>query len=549
MNDSDLFITLAQINVRIGDFEQNFIKIKSAVEQAVMQKSDVIVFPELVITGYPPLDMLEQNEFSQQISETLKNIALLSENIGIIVGAPTKNESGKGKQFLNSACFFYKKKCIAIASKGLIPNYDIFDEYRYFEPADEFQVCNFLGHTIALTVCEDLWDKSDSLEYKVHPMEILMNQKPEIIINIAASPFDYLKYETRKNILKRKAIETKLPLFYVNHVGANTELIFDGGSMAISPEGKVVGQMRFFEEDIQTFSLHDICFPEIIREDNTTLVSRIHKALVLGIKDYFVKSGFSSAVIGLSGGVDSALVAALATQALGNEHVHAIFLPTSFSSDESLTDAKLLAEKLNISFDIISIENVFQNMKELLQPAFTNRGEDITEENIQSRLRGLILMAHSNIFGYILLNTSNKSEIATGYGTLYGDMCGSISVIGDLYKTQVYELCHYINNKQEIIPKNILVKEPTAELKPGQKDTDSLPPYPILDTILFQYLEQNARKSVIASLPEVGEELADKIIRMVNRNEFKRFQAPPILRISPKAFGMGRRFPLVAKFR
>ncbi len=542
----DLKITLAQKNVTIGNFEQTLHTIIDAVDKARIQESDLIIFPELFIIGYPPLDRLEQSDFLKKCDQTADQIRQLSDNIGIIIGSPSRNESGKGKSLYNSAYFFYNQNTIHISNKGLIPNYDVFDEYRYFEPADEFEVVDFLGHRIALTICEDLWDKSDVLEYKVNPLEKLLKQNPDILINIAASPFDYMKLEARQNILIQKAKETQLPLFYVNNIGAQAELIFDGGSMAVSPDGEICGQLKFFEEDLKTFSLNDIrnsIYP--LKRQDVPAVEKIHSALILGIKDYFQKSGFKSALIGLSGGLDSALVAALAVEALGKDNVHAIFMPTAYSSEESLNDAMKLADSLMITLDIIDIEPSYRNILQLLEPAFSGLEENITEENIQSRLRGLLLMAYSNKFGYILLNTSNKSEMATGYGTLYGDMCGSLSVIGDVYKTQAYELCHHLNKNHQTIPDNILTKAPTAELKPNQKDTDSLPPYPVLDTILFHYLELGSPFSVISTLNNVDEKLAEKVISMVDRNEFKRFQAPPVLKVSPKAFGTGRRFPLV----
>jgi NAD+ synthase (glutamine-hydrolysing) len=548
MNTTDLKITLAQYNVTIGDFDIIFQRVSDVMTLAERDGSDVVVFPELFLSGYPPLDRLEQESFLSKVALCLDKLKTLTEKTALIIGAPEKNKSGKGKALYNSALFLHEGKILHTARKGLIPNYDVFDEYRYFEPSDEFKVVEFKGHKIALTICEDLWDKSDALEYKIHPMEVLMQQNPDCIINIAASPFDYLKYQSRKNILIRKAEQTKLPLFYVNNMGAQAELIFDGGSMAISPKGEVCGQMRFFEEDCRTFSLNDIkSNMNPLKDIDIPAVEKIYQALVLGIRDYFSKTGFKKAVLGLSGGVDSALVAVLAAHALGSDNVQAIFLPTAYSSDESLNDARLLAEHLKMPFEIVSIESSFRNVLGTLQPVFKGMEEDITEENIQSRLRGMMLMAFSNKFGNILLNTSNKSEMATGYGTLYGDMCGSLSVIGDLYKTQVYELCRYINREEEIIPENILTKAPTAELKPGQKDSDSLPEYSLLDTVLFHYLEIGSTFETICGLPDVGQELAAKIVQMVDRNEFKRFQAPPVLRVSPKAFGMGRRFPLVGK--
>jgi NAD+ synthase (glutamine-hydrolysing) len=545
---NDLSIALAQYNVTIGNFEQTLQTVRIAVEKALEAKASLVVFPELFLTGYSPLDRLEQEDFLVKTENALEEVKAMSEHIGIIIGAPSRNISGKGKALWNSAFFFYRGELLHQANKGLIPNYDVFDEYRFFEPAHTFELVEFQSQRIALTICEDLWDKSDYLEYKVQPMEILMQQNPTMIINIAASPFDYLKFDARKSILIRKAKETGLPLFYVNNMCAQADLIFDGGSMAISPEGEICGQLRFFEEEMATFRLKDIVDSHNpLKQTQISPVEKIHKALGLGIRDYFNKTGFSTAVIGLSGGLDSALVATLATEALGKENVYAVFLPTAYSSEESLHDARDLAQRLGIKLDVLEIESNFRNVLQLLKDVFQGTKEDITEENIQSRLRGLILMAYSNKFGHILLNTSNKSEMATGYGTLYGDMCGSLSVIGDLYKTQAYELCEYLNRNKEIIPVNILKKPPTAELKPDQKDTDSLPPYPVLDMILFHYLELGSSVEVISVLPDVGEELARKIILMVDRNEFKRFQAPPVLRISPKAFGSGRRFPLVGK--
>jgi NAD+ synthase (glutamine-hydrolysing) len=544
----DIKITLVQHNVTIGHFEQTLDTVKNAIEKAVYDGSALIVFPELFLTGYPPLDRLEQEDFLRKNEEALEKVSAMSEHIGIIIGAPSRNTTGKGKALYNSAYFFYRKQLLHQANKGLIPNYDVFDEYRYFEPADEFRVVEFQGQRIALTICEDLWDRSDFLEYKVQPLDMLLKQHPTMIINIAASPFDYLKLETRRNILIRKAHKTGLPLFYVNNIGAQAELIFDGGSMAVSPQGELCGQMRFFEEDQQNFRLKDITESyNPLQIKDIPVVEKIHQALLLGIRDYFSKTGFRSAIIGLSGGLDSALVATLAVQALGSEHVNAVFMPTKYSSEASLADAKNLAERLNIRFDVIDIEENFRHILDLLEPLFTGTEENITEENIQSRLRGLVLMALSNKFGHIVLNTSNKSEIATGYGTLYGDMCGSLSVIGDLYKTQAYELCELINTNEEIIPENIISKPPSAELKPGQRDTDNLPPYPLLDTVLFHYLELGSPFEVISTLPDVDDQLARNILAMVDRNEFKRFQAPPVLRVSPKAFGTGRRFPLVGK--
>lgn len=548
MKKNSLKVTLAQLNSIIGDFDFNLKQIKNAVQNAVSQNSDLIIFPELFICSYPPQDRLEQMSFIQNVNSALSEVQNLSENIGIIIGAPVKNESNKGKPLYNAACFFYQNKLIHCSHKALIPNYDVFDEYRYFEPADEFQVVDFKNHKLAITICEDLWDKSDNLQYKVQPMEILMTQNPDIIINIAASPFDYLKHGIRKQLLSRKAKEYNLPLIYVNNVGAQTELLFDGGSMVISPKGELCEQLSFFDEDIKTIDTKDIYNEfRVLKDPEYHPITLIHNALICGIKDFFKKSNFKTAIIGLSGGIDSSIVAALAVEALGAENVNAVFMPTAFSSNESLVDAQKQADLLKIPLKIINIESNFLSIVDLLKDAFNSKEPNVAEENIQSRLRGLILMALSNKNGHILLNTSNKSEMATGYGTLYGDMCGALSVIGDLYKVQVYQLADYLNTKELIIPTNIIKKAPTAELRHNQKDTDSLPEYEVLDSILFHYIEQNASAEVISKLPEVDLALTEKIIKLVDNNEFKRFQSAPVLRISPKAFGYGRRFPLVEK--
>lgn len=548
MKNNNLKITLAQLNSIIGDFQYNIKKIENAVQTAINQNSDLIIFPELFICSYPPQDRLEQIDFMKNVNSALKMVQNLSENIGIIIGTPVFNNSGKGKALYNAACFFYKNELIHTTHKALIPNYDVFDEYRYFEPAEEFQVIEFKNQKIAITICEDLWDKSDNLQYKVQPMEILMTQNPDFIINIAASPFDYLKHGIRKQLLSRKAKEYNLPLIYVNNVGAQTELLFDGGSMVISPKGELCEQLSFFDEDIKTINTKDIYNEfRVLKEPAYHPITLIHNALVCGIKDFFKKSNFKTAIIGLSGGIDSSLVAALAVEALGAENVNAVFMPTAFSSNESLVDAQKQADLLKIPLQIIDIESNFLSIVDLLKDAFVSTEPNVAEENIQSRLRGLILMALSNKNGNILLNTSNKSEMATGYGTLYGDMCGALSVIGDLYKVQVYQLADYLNTIKPTIPTNIIKKAPTAELRHNQKDTDSLPEYEVLDSILFHYIEQNASFEIIANLPEVDYETAKKIIKLVDNNEFKRFQSAPVLRISPKAFGYGRRFPLVEK--
>jgi NAD+ synthase (glutamine-hydrolysing) len=388
----------------------------------------------------------------------------------------------------------------------------------------------------------------DNPLYTVNPMDELMPLNPDLIINIAASPFNYHQIETRTEVLRRNAEKYKLPLFYVNHVGAQTELIFDGGSLVMNAKGQVVDELHYFEEDFKIFDLEDICNPEDLKvKDNKPVMGMIHDALVMGIRNYFQKLGFQKAIIGLSGGIDSALTAALAAEALGHENVYNVLMPSKFSSEHSVSDAIKLAENLQMPYDLISIEEAYDAFEYTLKPYFKDLPFNIAEENVQARIRGVLLMALSNKFGYILLNTSNKSEVAVGYSTLYGDMNGGLSVLGDVYKTQVFELARYINREKEIIPLHIISKPPSAELRPDQKDTDSLPEYDILDEILYQYIENRLGPKEIIALG-FDENLVKRILKLVNMSEYKRYQTPPILRVSSKAFGMGRRMPIVGKY-
>jgi len=543
----DILISIAQVNVKIGDFNQIFKQVAKNIEIAKKQNADIIVFPELIVSGYFSSDYLQKSSFIGEVEEVLQKIKLLSNDIAIIIGAPTKDTYTK--KLRNSALCFYNQSLIHITHKSLIPNYDIFDESRYFEPATSIEVVEFKGYRIAITIGEDLCDvNNNQFEYNIKVADELVKQKPSLIINIASSPFDYLKESEINDRLIKNAQKYNLPIVYVNAVGAQGELIFDGGSKFINAQGQIVSQLPFFEEVQQTISLSSVNAKQAEEYLFQTDSEKIYNALVLGIKDYFKKSNFKTAIIGLSGGIDSALVVSLATVALGKDNVFCIYMPTQYSSDSSNKDAKTLAENLGVNFEIISIENTFVHFLNLLSPHMGKLPIDTTEENIQARIRGLILMAYSNKFGHILLNTSNKSEIACGYGTLYGDMCGALAVIGDVYKTQVYDLCRFINKDIEIIPNNILIKEPSAELRLHQKDTDSLPPYSVLDAILFQYIEMNQDIQTISQNLSVDVQEVSRIVRMTNQSEFKRFQAAPILRVSPKAFGKGRRFPIVGNY-
>jgi len=545
-----LKITLAQLNYHTGNFELNTQKILDAINKAKLENADLVVFSELSVCGYPPRDFLEFNDFINLCNESVQLIAKQCVGIAAIVGAPTVNPKVEGKDLYNSAYFLADGKVQQIIHKTLLPNYDVFDEYRYFEPNRTFEIVNYKGKKLAVTICEDLWNLSENPMYINSPMDELIKQNPDCIINIAASPYSKVQINTRLNVLKNNAVKYNLPLLYVNHIGAQTQLIFDGGSCVLNSNGKLVSQLRHFEEDVISVDLKELNNQNSIKEipkTNSINYQDIEQALVLGIKEYFRKQGFSKAILGLSGGVDSALVVCLASMALGAENVMAVMLPSQYSSDHSVSDSQKLVKNLGVKSDLISIENTFTALQQTLGKQFENTEFNIAEENMQSRSRAVILMALANKFGYILLNTSNKSELAVGYGTLYGDMCGGISVIGDLYKTEVYALCEFINRNEEIIPKNILTKAPSAELRPNQKDSDSLPDYEVLDAILNHYIEERKGPNEIIALG-FSEELVKRTLKMVNNNEWKRLQAPPVLRVSSKSFGPGRRMPLVAKY-
>lgn len=543
-------IALAQLNYHIGNFASNTDKIIHAVNKAKVEKADLIVFAELTVSGYPPRDFLEFDDFIDCCYDSLRTIAAHCVEIAAIVGVPTYNPNDKGKRLINTAAFLNNGEVKHLIGKTLLPNYDVFDEYRYFEPNRRFETVQYQGISIAITICEDLWNITDDPLYVVNPVDELMKMKPGLLINIAASPFNYKQAEIRKQILCKNAATYRLPLFYVNHVGAQTELLFDGGSMVIDPSGKVRDELAYFEEDFRVYNLDDVINNTPDKDYRPVVKPRvelIHDALIMGIRNYFGKLGFKKAILGLSGGIDSAVTLVLASRALGNENVRAILLPSPFSSDHSVDDAIALAENTNSPYDIIHINDAYDAFVRILEPHFRGLPFNIAEENIQARVRAVILMAFTNKFGYILLNTSNKSEAAVGYGTLYGDMCGGLSVLGDVYKTEVYELAEYINRDNKLIPLNTLTKPPSAELRFGQKDSDSLPDYDILDKILFQYLEELKSPKQIIALG-FDEAIVRKTLKLVNTNEYKRYQTPPVLRVSPKAFGMGRRMPIVGRY-
>ncbi len=545
-------VAFAQLNYTIGDFEGNADKIITHIEKAGNEGADLVIFSELSVTGYYPHDLLEKKEFIQKAEETVQKIAEKCKGIAAIIGAPRINESERGKKLYNSAFFLADGKIESVHNKTLLPTYDVFDEYRHFEPNQDFNVVEHKGEKIAITICEDLWDEQptesefgkDKL-YQTSPMEELMKLNPDFVVNISASPFSYNQEGWRKNILIAKAKKYHIPVLYVNQVGAQTELIFDGGSVYIDKEGEVIKELPYFEEGYYLFDTKDLGGKYLQRQANT--IEKIHDALVLGIRDYFSKMGFKSATLGLSGGIDSAVTAVLAVRALGAENVRVLLMPSRYSSGHSVEDARQLAENLGVKYDVVHIQKAVDAFESELAPLFQGTQPGVTEENIQARARGIYVMALSNKFGHILLNTTNKSECAVGYGTLYGDMNGGLAVLGDVYKLDVYRLSRFMNNESEIIPENTIVKPPSAELRPDQKDTDSLPEYEDLDKMLFHYIELNQSPKEIVELG-FDEQVVNRVIRLVNMNEYKRFQAAPILRVSSKAFGFGRKMPLVARY-
>lgn len=571
-------IALAQQNYHIGNFEYNTSRICEAIDRARENGAELVVFSEMSICGYPARDFVEFEDFIDKCHESINKIAAHAGDIGVIVGAPARNPVKEGKDLFNSAWLLHEGKVKAVVHKSLLPTYDVFDEYRYFEPAYEWNVVSFKGRKIALTVCEDLWNFGDNPLYRTCPMDELIKQAPDLMINISASPFDYDHDEDRKEVIRANVRKYKLPIYYCNAVGSQTEIVFDGGSLVIDANGAIVHEMKYFEEDFVVCEFESLsggsgksAIDESVTREIRQLdkdmrvakvndpdkviqyltaennIAQIYRALLLGIKDYFGKMGFQKAILGSSGGIDSAVTLALASEALGAENVTAVLMPSQFSTSHSVSDAEKLSINLSNPYHIVPIGTVYDSFLNVLDPLFKGTAFGVAEENIQSRSRGNILMAIANKFNYILLNTSNKSELATGYGTLYGDMAGGLSVLGDLYKMQVYAMANYINRNKEIIPSNIITKPPSAELRPEQKDSDSLPEYSLLDTVLYQYIEKTQGPN---ELVEMGFDaaLVARILKLVNSSEYKRNQFCPIIRVSTKAFGVGRRMPIVGKY-
>ncbi len=511
--------------------------------------ADLVIFPELAICGYPPQDLIEKQEFRDAIMNAAEFLASKTGDTGLLFGSVTEEFDSVGTGIYNCAVLCYEGKIQFVQKKTLLPNYDVFDEVRYFESAKEVYVHKFKNERLGISICEDIWNDADywkQRRYETDPVQRLVDKGATVLLNISASPYAYGRRIERLDMLSALTKIDKLPLAYVCCVGAQTDLVFDGASMCFNSTGKLQLLGKKYEEDYFIFDTDKNYSP--VKNIEGSFEEEVLSSLILGLKDYAAKTGFKKALIGLSGGMDSALVTYIAVQAFGKENVHVVMMPSEYSSEGSIKDSEKLIKNLGISFNQISVQPVFEKIKEVLAPAFTGVEEDITEENIQSRIRGLYLMALSNKFNYLLCATGNKSEMAVGYATLYGDMNGALAVIGDVYKTQVYKIAEFINRNSEIIPREIIEKAPSAELRPDQTDQDSLPPYEILDQILKMYLEEYKEFNEISEV--MGDrELVKSVLELVDRNEFKRKQAAPVLRVSVKAFGYGRRFPMVQKWK
>jgi len=544
----DVRIALGQTNTTIGDFSGNSAKIIDYARRAKGAGADLILFPELSVCGYPPRDLVERPWFVERNRQTAEAIARATEGIAVICGLVTPAKSATGKSVLNSAALLRDGKIAFIQSKRLLPSYDVFDEMRNFAPAERQQLICLGSKQVALTICEDAWNDKhfwDRRLYGVDPVEELIGAGGQVLLNISASPFYLRKRELRRDMLESIATNYRVPVAFVNQVGGNDSLVFDGSSFALGPDGEIVAQAKSFEEDLVCFDTESLT-GDIHRQDEGVEASA-YAALVLGTRDYVRKCCFQRVVLGLSGGIDSALTACIAVDALGRENVIGFGMPGPYSSQGSIDDSAELAKNLGISFETVPIGNIFDSYLKSLKPVFAGRGTDVTEENIQARIRGSLMMAMSNKFGALVLTTGNKSEIGVGYCTLYGDMCGGLAVISDVPKTLVYRLARYVNARSPVIPVSTIEKPPSAELRPDQKDSDSLPPYEILDAILEDYIEDNKSPEAIAVERSYDLALVCKVVHMVDLSEYKRQQAAPGLKISEKAFGFGRRYPIAAK--
>jgi NAD+ synthase (glutamine-hydrolysing) len=541
-------IALAQVNTTVGDIAGNRDLVLSVMEKARAQGADIAVFPELCLTGYPPRDLLGLHGFVESNLQALKDIAHRTGHMGTILGFVERNRKKEGRDFHNAAAFLSKGKILATVYKTLLPTYDVFDEDRYFERSDQVQLVKFRGRTLGISICEDAWNSEDFWSkplYRTDPIRSQVEKGANLLINISASPFEMDKPKLRYQMLRDHVRKHRLPLVYVNLVGGNDDLLFDGNSLVLGKDGNVVARGKAFSEELL---IVDPDSSEDLGYDAGEDIQNLYQALVMGTRDYAHKCRFKSAVLGLSGGIDSSVVACIAAAALGPGNVLGVSMPSMYSAQESFDDAQMLAQNLGIRFETVPILPMFRRFKESLAPHFDGRPADETEENLQARIRGMILMALSNKFGHLVLGTGNKSELGAGYCTLYGDMVGGLAVISDVPKTMVYRLAAHINKRKEIIPRNTIERPPTAELRPNQTDQDSLPEYDILDGILHLRVEQQMSAEEIVAL---GYErpIVEKVIRMIQANEYKRRQAPIGLKVTPRAFGAGRRMPIASVVR
>jgi NAD+ synthase (glutamine-hydrolysing) len=542
-------VTIAQLNPVVGDIDGNLSKAEAVIRKYA-GKTDLIVFPELFLVGYPTKDLLEKKGFIERAGKALEKVVKLSasaKGTGILIGVPTKSEGNGGKKLFNSAALVSGGKILSMHHKSLLPTYDVFDEARYFDQSPAVEVMSFRGETLGITVCEDAWNDPGlwkDRSYPDDPVEALARKGATILINMSASPFHAGKDATRYEVVSGHAMKHSLPFIYVNQVGANDDVIFDGTSLFVDSKGLPVKVFPSFCEHVETVDTASSGNGAYVPQDK---IGAVHDALVLGIRDYLGKTGFSKALVGLSGGIDSAVTCALAVEAIGKDNVLGITMPSKFSSSGSMEDSRKLAQNLGIGFKVVPIKGIHDSYLSTLQEHFAGRKPDVTEENIQARIRGNILMAFSNKFGSIVLSTGNKSEMSIGYCTLYGDMSGGLAVISDVPKTMVYELARHINGKKEIIPLASIEKPPSAELRPGQKDQDTLPPYDVLDRILNEYVDCEKTLDELLSM-DFDKDTVKWVVRAVNRNEYKRKQAPPGLKVTTKAFGQGRRMPIAARY-
>jgi NAD+ synthase (glutamine-hydrolysing) len=542
-------IALCQLNSIIGNLDFNKNKILNGYKKGVEAGADLVICPELSLVGYPPRDLVEKSEFRDAVKDQILEIAKATNDVGLLFGAITEDDDLIGTNIHNSAILCFEGKVQFIQNKSLIPNYDVFDEMRYYEPAKSVDVFEFKGEKLGISVCEDIWNDEDywyRRRYLEDPIKKMIDKGATLLINISASPYSYGKRKQRREMLSLVCKKDSIPLAYVCCAGAQTDLIFDGASMCFDEKGNLIELGKNYEEDFFIYDTEKTKTLNIKTEG--TFEKEVLSSLIFGVKEYCEKLSFKNAVVGLSGGLDSALVTYIAVKALGNENVHVVMMPSKYSSKGSVTDSEKLIDKLKISKNNISIQPAVDKVIEMLVPSFKNNLNGLTEENLQARIRGVYLMAFANNDNYLLLSTGNKSEMAVGYCTLYGDMNGGLAVLADVYKTDVYRIAKYINMDEDIIPNEIILKKPSAELKPNQTDQDFLPPYELLDKILRMYLEENKEFSQITSA--IGEEeIVKKVLRLVDINEFKRYQAPPAIKVSRKAFGYGRRFPIVQGWR